>query len=103
MPDTPPHAADLAPDMAPDLPPSDLPMSGIRVLDCATFIAAPYTAAILGEFGAEVIKVEQPGEGDPFRKFGTPAAQAISLVGGSEGFRLFTAPSWISAAPLARV
>jgi crotonobetainyl-CoA:carnitine CoA-transferase CaiB-like acyl-CoA transferase len=75
MPDTPPHAADLAPDMAPDLPPSDLPMSGIRVLDCATFIAAPYTAAILGEFGAEVIKVEQPGEGDPFRKFGTPAAR----------------------------
>lgn len=52
--------------------PADLPMSGIRVLDCATFIAAPYTAAILGEFGAEVIKVEQPGEGDPFRKFGTP-------------------------------
>lgn len=60
--------------VTPDMP-VDLPMSGVRVLDCATFIAAPFAAAILGEFGAEVIKVEQPGEGDPFRKFGTPAAR----------------------------
>jgi len=50
------------------------PMQGVRVLDVATFIAAPYTAAILGEFGAEVIKVEQPGGGDPFRRFGTATA-----------------------------
>mgnify|MGYP003976751747 FL=1 len=47
------------------------PMAGVRVLDLATFIAAPFTATILGEFGAEVIKVEQPGSGDPMRKFGT--------------------------------
>jgi len=51
------------------------PMDGVRVLDVATFIAAPYTASILGEFGAEVIKVEQPGGGDPFRRFGTQTAQ----------------------------
>lgn len=63
---------------------ADLPLSGIRVLDCATFIAAPYTAAILGEFGAEVIKVEQPGEGDPFRKFGTPV-ERDTLAWLSEG------------------
>jgi crotonobetainyl-CoA:carnitine CoA-transferase CaiB-like acyl-CoA transferase len=50
-----------------------LPLSGILVIDAATFIAAPYSAAILGEFGAEVIKVEQPGSGDPLRQFGTPA------------------------------
>lgn len=61
--------------VTPNLPPAGLPMSGVRVLDCATFIAAPFAASILGEFGAEVIKVEQPGEGDPFRKFGTPAAR----------------------------
>jgi succinyl-CoA:(S)-malate CoA-transferase subunit B len=47
------------------------PLSGIRVIDAATFIAAPFTASILGEFGAEVIKVEQPGTGDPLRDFGT--------------------------------
>jgi len=47
------------------------PMDGIRVLDVATFIAAPYAASILGEFGAEVIKIEQPGLGDPWRRFGT--------------------------------
>ncbi len=47
------------------------PMSGVRVLDLATFIAAPYAASILGEFGAEVIKIEKPGSGDPWRRFGT--------------------------------
>ncbi len=47
------------------------PMDGVRVLDLATFLAAPFTAAILAEFGAEVIKVEQPGAGDPMRQFGT--------------------------------
>ncbi|MFP6746132.1 MAG: CaiB/BaiF CoA-transferase family protein [Alphaproteobacteria bacterium] len=47
------------------------PLDGVRVLDLATFIAAPFTAAILAEFGAEVIKVEQPGGGDPMRQFGT--------------------------------
>ncbi len=47
------------------------PMAGVRVLDLATFIAAPFAAGILAEFGAEVIKVEQPGSGDPLRQFGT--------------------------------
>ena len=50
-----------------------LPLHGVRVIDLATFIAGPFTAAILSEFGAEVIKVEQPGHGDPLRKFGTPS------------------------------
>jgi crotonobetainyl-CoA:carnitine CoA-transferase CaiB-like acyl-CoA transferase len=40
------------------------------VLDLATFIAAPMVATILGEFGAEVIKVEQPGVGDDLRRLG---------------------------------
>ncbi len=47
------------------------PMQGVRVLDVATFIAAPHAATILGEFGAEVIKVENPKGGDPWRRFGT--------------------------------
>ncbi len=49
-----------------------LPLTGVRVVDVGTFIAGPYTGAILGEFGAEVFKVEHPVAGDPFRRFGTP-------------------------------
>lgn len=49
-----------------------LPMSGIRVIDVGTFLAGPYAASILGEFGAEVLKVEHPIAGDPMRRFGTP-------------------------------
>jgi succinyl-CoA:(S)-malate CoA-transferase subunit A/succinyl-CoA:(S)-malate CoA-transferase subunit B len=59
---------------------NDLPLAGVRVLDIATFVAAPYCAAILGEFGAEVIKVEQPGTGDPFRHFGTPTTRPDSSL-----------------------
>lgn len=48
------------------------PMSGVRVLDIASFIAAPFAASIMGEFGADVIKVEHPKGGDPWRRYGTP-------------------------------
>jgi crotonobetainyl-CoA:carnitine CoA-transferase CaiB-like acyl-CoA transferase len=47
-----------------------LPLSGIRVLDIGSLIAGPFAATMLGDFGAEVIKVEQPGAGDALR--GTP-------------------------------
>ena len=46
---------------------SELPLAGLRVLDVGTYIAAPLTATVLGDYGAEVIKVEQPGTGDPNR------------------------------------
>ncbi|MFC7049463.1 CaiB/BaiF CoA transferase family protein [Emcibacter nanhaiensis] len=61
-----------------------LPLSGIRIIDLGTFIAAPFAATILGEFGAEVIKVEKPGAGDPLRKFGTPSDSSDSLCWYSE-------------------
>jgi Predicted acyl-CoA transferases/carnitine dehydratase len=61
------------------------PLSGIRVLDLATFIAAPFSAAILGEFGAEVIKIEQPGSGDPMRSFGSRTARGDTLNWLNEG------------------
>ncbi|MGE5510392.1 MAG: CaiB/BaiF CoA transferase family protein [Bacteroidota bacterium] len=44
-----------------------LPLDGITVLDVSSFIAAPAAAVVLGDYGADVIKVEQPGEGDPHR------------------------------------
>lgn len=47
-------------------------MSGVRVLDVGTFLAGPHAASILGEFGAEVLKIEHPIAGDPMRRFGTP-------------------------------
>ena len=46
-------------------------MSGLRVIDVGTFLAGPYAASMLGEFGAEVLKVEHPIAGDPMRRFGT--------------------------------
>src|ERR1700694_2799117 len=53
--------------------------AGLKVLDVASFIAAPAAAVVLSDFGAEVIKVEPPGSGDPFRHMpthpGMPASQ----------------------------
>jgi crotonobetainyl-CoA:carnitine CoA-transferase CaiB-like acyl-CoA transferase len=45
-------------------------LHGIRVIDASTLAAGPMVATALGEFGAEVIKVEQPGTGDPLRTWG---------------------------------
>ena len=46
------------------------PLEGLRVIEAATLAAGPMLATNLGEFGAEVIKVEQPGSGDPMRIWG---------------------------------
>lgn len=45
-------------------------LKGVRVLDVSTVIAAPFAAGLMADFGADVIKVEQPDGGDPFRKLG---------------------------------
>jgi crotonobetainyl-CoA:carnitine CoA-transferase CaiB-like acyl-CoA transferase len=59
-------------------------LNGIRVLDLGTFIAGPHCATILGEFGAEVIKVEPPGTGDSLRRLGTNTECGDTLVWLSE-------------------
>lgn len=57
-----------APEQAqPDCP---LPLTGVRVVELGSFVAAPATARILGDFGADVIKVELPGVGDELRQWG---------------------------------
>ncbi|MCL4763750.1 MAG: CoA transferase, partial [Burkholderiales bacterium] len=45
------------------------PLSGLRVLEMGALIAGPFCAKILAEFGADVIKIEPPGQGDPLRKW----------------------------------
>jgi crotonobetainyl-CoA:carnitine CoA-transferase CaiB-like acyl-CoA transferase len=52
-------------------PTARLPLEGVRVIDAATLMAAPWSASYLGEFGADVIKVEQPKIGDHQRRWGT--------------------------------
>ena len=46
------------------------PLVGVRVLELGSFIAGPFAGQLLGDYGAEVIKVEPPGEGDPMRRWG---------------------------------
>lgn len=53
-------------------------LEGIRVLDIATVIAAPWAAGLMADFGAEVIKVEMPGRGDAFRAMG-PLKDGVSI------------------------
>jgi len=52
--------------------------AGLKVLDCASFIAAPAAATILSDFGADVIKVEPPGAGDPYRRLSSLPGYPVS-------------------------
>jgi crotonobetainyl-CoA:carnitine CoA-transferase CaiB-like acyl-CoA transferase len=54
------------------------PCAGLRVLDIGQLVAAPLAATLLADFGADVVKVERPGSGDPLRALG-PHKDAVSL------------------------
>lgn len=55
------------------------PLAGLRVIELGTLLAGPFCGQLLGDFGAEVIKVEPPGQGDPMRVWGREKAGGKSL------------------------
>jgi crotonobetainyl-CoA:carnitine CoA-transferase CaiB-like acyl-CoA transferase len=55
-------------------------LDGLVALDLATFVAAPFCCTLLGELGAEVIKIEQPGQGDDLRRLGHKPAVGVSFM-----------------------
>ena len=85
------------------------PLSGLRVLDIATVFAGPFAAALMGDMGADVVKVELPGVGEVGHALAGRArespwgAVAVGLaLGYLLGGGLFTRPtSWLVRAALA--
>ena len=55
-------------------------LQGVRVIEIGTFLSAPFAATLLADFGADVLKIELPGEGDPMRTLGSFPA------GGESGY-----------------
>jgi len=64
--------------------PNQGPLVGLRILDLGTRIGAPFAATLLGDLGADVIKVELPGQGDFMRTIG-PFVDEHSLFWAVEG------------------
>ena len=54
------------------------PLAGLRVIEMGTLIAGPFCGQILGDFGAEVIKLEDPKSGDPMRQWGRSLPKGLS-------------------------
>ena len=52
---------------------NDTALAGLKVIDCATYVAGPAAATILSDFGADVIKIERPPDGDLWRTFSSVA------------------------------
>jgi crotonobetainyl-CoA:carnitine CoA-transferase CaiB-like acyl-CoA transferase len=77
----PPQATPSGPDASrPGTLPGASILSGLRVIDCGTYIAGPAAATILSDFGAEVIKIERPPYGDPYRYLPQVAGMPLSDV-----------------------
>ena len=55
------------------------PLDGLRALEMGQLLAGPFCGQLLGDFGAEVIKIEQPGRGDPMREWGREKSGGESL------------------------
>ena len=57
------------------------PLDGIRVIEVGTLISGPFAGRLLGDMGAEVIKIEPPGAPDPLRTWGRPNSTGTTSSG----------------------
>ena len=55
------------------------PLADLRLIEMGTLLDGPFSEQLLGDFGAEVIKLEPPGKGDPMREWGQEKAHGMSL------------------------
>lgn len=69
----------MAADTEPGSHEAEPPLSGLRVLEMGQIIAGPFCGQLFADFGAEVIKIEQPGTGDPMREWGREKPHGQSL------------------------
>ena len=56
------------------------PLAGLRVVELGTLLAGPFAGRLLGDMGAEVIKIERPGKPDPLREWGRARYQGRTLM-----------------------
>src|SRR3546814_8644067 len=68
------------------------PLDGLRIVDLTRVLAGPFCAMLLGDMGADVIKVEQPGRGDDTRAWGPPfvGEEAAYFLGANRNKRGIT-------------
>jgi crotonobetainyl-CoA:carnitine CoA-transferase CaiB-like acyl-CoA transferase len=66
------------------------PLAGMRVIEAARFVTGPYACQMLGDLGADVIKIEDPDGGDPFRSWGTGDGYAPQFVAFNRNKRSLT-------------
>lgn len=59
--------------------PNTGPLADLRVIEMGTLLAGPFCGQLMGDFGAEIIKIEPPGKGDPMREWGQEKAHGMSL------------------------
>jgi len=65
--------------MTTDEKPNTGPLADLRLIEMGTLLAGPFCGQLMGDFGAEVIKVEPPGKGDPMREWGQEKQHGMSL------------------------
>ena len=69
------------------------PLHGVRVLDVGSYVSGPYAGQMLADLGAEVIKVESPPAGDPFRHFGRPGTPVSPIFANCNRGKASVAPN----------